>query len=73
MPARRIDVAKGQRFGRWTVLRETYPNERRRERRFVTRCVCGREGVVELSNLRKGHSRGCTSKACQNRAKREAA
>jgi hypothetical protein len=67
----RIELERGRRFGRWTVLRETTGTTTRRtpRRRFVVRCVCGREAIVVLDTLTTGRSKGCPSKRCQNAAR----
>jgi hypothetical protein len=63
----RVLIVRGQRFGRWLVMRETTPTSGPvTRRRLVVRCVCGRESIVVLGNLTSGHSTGCASRRCQN-------
>lgn len=57
----------GQRIGKWSVVREgTKSNWDRR--RWVCRCECGREQLVNAGDLQKGESLGC--KYCANREKK---
>ena len=56
----RIQLAKGDRFGRLTVLNQVRVDAHS-ERFFKLRCDCGKEVVCRLSNLKRGstHSCGC--------------
>lgn len=58
---RKIDIV-GQKFGHWLALKEgppkTYPTGRT-HRTMVCQCDCGAEGIVELGDLRSGHSKSC--------------
>lgn len=52
----------GQKFGRWTVLREgeaAYSPCGTRLRRMLCQCNCGKEKLVRLAHLRRGSSRSC--------------
>lgn len=48
----------GQRFGRWTVLRQTGLNKRK-EAMWLCRCDCGTERIVLGRCLRNGRSQSC--------------
>lgn len=48
----------GQVIGKWTVLREAEPGKANRTR-WLCRCVCGKERVVDDYNLRGGLSTSC--------------
>lgn len=59
-----IDVQPGQRFGRFTVIREgerrqVPSNKNRGIRMFWCRCDCGETKLVQLSNLRSGQATSC--------------
>lgn len=49
----------GQKFGSWTVLYRSKTNGTGRNARWVCRCICGREEVVNGSQMRTGHSSCC--------------
>ena len=53
----------GDRFGRWTVLREGElyfaPSGRYKAKRFVCQCKCGKEKLVRESTLISGESTSC--------------
>ena len=55
---RSVRVEPGQRFNRWTVLREV--DRRRGERRVGCRCDCGTERVANLYQVVSGASKGCS-------------
>lgn len=56
----------GKRFGRWTVM-ELHPVRSKSGRaRWVCRCDCGNQGVVEALNLKQGGSNSC---GCYNKDK----
>lgn len=52
-----IDIT-GQRFGRWIVLYRG-PNAPRSRTRWVCRCDCGQERMVDATHLRSGRSVSC--------------
>ena len=62
MPAKRIPILAGTRFGRLTVLSEEalrfYPSGRQ-SRMFRMKCDCGNETTVNMGHLRTGHSASC--------------
>lgn len=58
-------VTIGQVFGSYRVIAESYVE--RRVRRVLCECACGRRAVVQVGNLRSGHSTRCRS--CATRAK----
>ena len=55
-------VNKGDRFGRWTVIKEVdglkYP-PKTYVRRFLCVCDCGTQRVVRYDYLRNGKSKSC--------------
>ena len=51
-----IDLT-GQRFGRLTVLKRAETINKRT--RWLCRCDCGEEVIVEAYNLKKGHTQSC--------------
>ena len=53
---KRIDVAIGQRYGRWTVLEDLVGKQ---YRKLLCQCVCGTQRAVRLSHLRNGSSLSC--------------
>jgi hypothetical protein len=67
-----VVVTRGDRYGRWTVLREA-PRDSKGRRCVRVRCACGREAVRGLYDLRTRPSPGCLSKLCQQKARREKA
>jgi len=50
----------GQRFGKWLVLKRAN-SSRAGQARWLCRCDCGREQIVQGGNLRNGTSGGCRS------------
>lgn len=60
----------GQRFGKWTVLREVEHPENTRESRWLCQCVCTKKSRVYISDLRSGRSRSCISCALKARHKK---
>lgn len=59
----RIEVASGDVYGDWTVIKETEPRRRpgnnKPLRMIVCRCICGEESIVQMAHLRSGASTGC--------------
>lgn len=53
---RSIEVRLGATYGRLEVIREV---ESSGKRRFLCRCLCGREVEVRLGHLRSGHTSSC--------------
>src|SRR5689334_19671478 len=52
-----IPIAIGQRYGRWTVLKEL---PRHNEHRMVKcRCACGKTKTLGLQSIREGRSESC--------------
>lgn len=58
-----IDLT-GKRFGHWLVLIRT-TNSKIGHPRWLCRCDCGREKIVQGGNLRNGGSKSCQN--CQNK------
>lgn len=54
---KRIEVTPGDRYGRWTVVREDTSVDHRR--RVLCKCECGAERLVLLSSLCTGQSMSC--------------
>lgn len=66
----------GNRYGRWTVIELGPPrinSNGRRRARWLCRCDCGNEGLVEGSNLRAGTSQscGCLMREISSEAKKD--
>ena len=55
---KRVVELTGQRFGRLTVLHRA-PRRPDGRARWVCRCVCGRESVVDTKSLRSGNTQSC--------------
>lgn len=55
----RIEVRPGDRFGRWTVLREGDRQGSQRRRAFWCECECGQVGLIVLHALTGGSSASC--------------
>ena len=53
-----IDLTN-KRFGRWIVIRRSYPNGKSGEPRWLCKCECGAEKIVFGKNLRQGYTRSC--------------
>lgn len=58
-----------QTFGHWTVLYKV--ESRGTHSRWLCRCVCGVERVVDQGNLRQGLSRSCGCRAYADRKTRK--
>lgn len=54
---KRIDET-GKRYGRLIVLHKASDNGRKKTR-WVCRCDCGKQTVVNTGTLRSGHTRSC--------------
>ena len=52
-----IDLTPGQTFGRWTVLGKAPTISR--NARWLCRCSCGTERIVDSPRLRSGKSQSC--------------
>lgn len=61
--SKRSHVEAGDRYGRLTVIEEVEPRiyaaRRRRRRRFKCQCECGETTIVDMPNLRNGHTSSC--------------
>ena len=55
-PMRQICV--GNVFGRWTILNSACADEHRRKR-FLCRCVCGTQRILQAYALRSGKTKSC--------------
>ena len=55
---KRVVELTGRRFGRLVVLHRA-PRRPDGRARWVCRCVCGRESVVDGKSLRSGNTRSC--------------
>jgi hypothetical protein len=58
-PRRKIIDLTSKRFGRLVALTLHPERSRFGEARWVCRCDCGGEGIVQGSSLRSGHSKSC--------------
>jgi len=55
---KKIQIAAGQRFGRWMVIVEL-PHEPCEYRRVVCRCECGTERIIKVKDLVYHESKSC--------------
>jgi hypothetical protein len=55
--SRLIDLT-GQTFNRWTVLARA-ENSKAGQTRWLCRCTCGNEAIVQAAALRDNHSKSC--------------
>lgn len=69
-PGKRPRTFDGQRFNRWTILREVRP--RGRDRYFACRCECGTEAIVFGYSVIYGKSHSCGCLAAEVTAARNA-
>ncbi len=53
-----IDLT-GKKFGRLMVIRRGYPDSRNGNARWLCRCGCGIEKVIDGRSLRKGRTKSC--------------
>jgi hypothetical protein len=72
----KIEVKEGDKFGLWTVLKESegyIKDGLKLDRTFDVKCVCGVEKQVNLQSLKKGQSKscGCQGKIRQEKIKKE--
>lgn len=63
-------MSPGDRYGRWTVVRQATPAQRRpstptMRKRVLVRCMCGFEKLAYVQDLRSGRSKGCNSARCR--------
>lgn len=66
--AKRIEINAGDRFGKWTIVKEVSPIfiTGKPRRMFKCKCDCGNEKDVQLVCLRNGHSTSC---GCEQKRK----
>lgn len=57
-------LPKGERYGRWSVIRAASKDHHGRVR-SVVRCICGTEAIVLDNALRREHTKGCRSVTCR--------
>jgi hypothetical protein len=57
----RIEIQEGQKFGKWTYLKDldSIIVSNKKVRMVLCKCDCGEERSVSLSNLRNGNSISC--------------
>jgi hypothetical protein len=65
----RHESLDGRVFGNWTVVRRAENVGQRL--RYLCRCACGAERLVQANNLQSGRTRGC-GKSCREGAGRQA-
>ena len=53
-----IDLT-GKKFGRWTVIKRSIPNNKRGLANWLCKCECGTIKIVCGGPLRRGHSKSC--------------
>lgn len=54
-----IKELTGKRFGRWTVIRRSYPNGKNWRVEWLCKCDCGTERIVSGNHLKDGSSKSC--------------
>lgn len=54
-------IKNGDKFGEWTVL-----NNKKINCKILCKCSCGKEKMVNVSNLQRGTSTNCGCKICEN-------
>jgi hypothetical protein len=54
---KKLEVKKGDKFNRLTIIKEV--EKRSRTRTFLCVCECGNEKIVQLNNLRNNHTTSC--------------
>ena len=61
MPAKKLlpDLAPGQTFGLWVVVRPAVQKKKGGPRLYLVRCVCGEERELRIYDLRSGKSQSC--------------
>lgn len=57
--SKRTTVENGTRYGRLTIVSETTVSNDGRNRRFICKCDCGNEVIVQLNNLKTNHTTSC--------------
>lgn len=65
MGREKIDISKGQKFGRLTIIEEVEPTlydykwYSTKMRNFLVQCECGNKKVVSMQYLRNGQTKSC--------------
>ena len=49
----------GKKFGRLTVIKREYPNDKWRHTRWLCKCECGMEKIILGDDLKSGKTRSC--------------
>ncbi|MCJ7790534.1 MAG: hypothetical protein MUP69_10255 [Candidatus Atribacteria bacterium] len=57
--ARHLMDLTGQKFGRLTVIKRSYPNNKQGNANWLCKCECGKEKVIRNGDLKRGHTRSC--------------
>jgi hypothetical protein len=58
----KLEITKGQKYGKLTVIEEIEPNISRsgqKERKLLCSCECGNQKIIRLVNLRNGKTKSC--------------
>lgn len=53
-----IDLT-GQKFGRLTIIRRSYPNDKFQNVRWLCKCECDKETIISGNQLKSGNTRSC--------------
>lgn len=56
--AKLIDLT-GKKFGKLTVIKRSFPNNKYNNSRWLCRCDCGKEKITFRSYLIQGHTKSC--------------
>lgn len=70
----KIKLNYGDKFGFWTVIKEAegyIPHGKKEGRKFLCKCVCGKEKEVHLASLRSSQSISCGCRGREKKIKRE--
>ena len=59
MKMRKFIDLTGQKFGRLTIIKRNYPNDKFGKINWLCKCECGKEKVVVGNNLKNGNSKSC--------------
>lgn len=59
MNRRKIELKKGDKYGRLTIVEEVEKPEIKNVRFFLCSCSCGTTLIVRLLHLRHGHTKSC--------------
>jgi hypothetical protein len=59
MGRKKLNIELGDKYGRWTIIKEVENCVKPKERQFRCVCECGNEKIIKMFYLRKGESKSC--------------